>query len=479
MVDYVAENFDRLDGQTRLWHATWYDSTLPHWLLDRLFSTASILATVHASGGPTDDSGPGKAWPAAQARADTFGTTSTPWRACFPELERSVREMQDYNPKAGFVEETGEIHFRGEDIRIWAGDSQGGYPLKSSANTRCRAIGEFLKRLWPDPQIDEFLIREDGRQRRTAGRQAAQHLRYLLSRANTMVGSLYLALSGRREMAREIGDALRRHVPGNLRERAKLSVERLFNGEYFIQHVDLRSTATSVRAGMSGRPAFRSTAGRTRSGWGTSIRKTVESALRRFGGTIGPRTSPRRTPPIRRNAGSPGPARPDCSPAHGPRANTSERTASSIATKSGLASSTRWPGIWSGRACSSRPWRSAAPFTTVTTPRMQPLERSRVRRPLLPRDGRLRRLHRLCGFEYHGPNGHLGFAPRITREDFRAAFTAAEGWGTSRKARKRRSDQTDCRPLGQAAAKNATVRIAGKSDAAKDSRYVGRKTAGS
>jgi hypothetical protein len=36
----------------------------------------------------------------------------------------------------------------------------------------------------------------------------------------------------------------------------------------------------------------------------------------------------------------------------------------------------------------------------------------------------------LCGFEYHGPQGHLGFAPRLTPESFQAAFTAAEGWGT-------------------------------------------------
>jgi non-lysosomal glucosylceramidase len=35
-----------------------------------------------------------------------------------------------------------------------------------------------------------------------------------------------------------------------------------------------------------------------------------------------------------------------------------------------------------------------------------------------------------CGFEYHGPRGHLGFAPRLFPENFRAAFTAAEGWGT-------------------------------------------------
>jgi hypothetical protein len=35
-----------------------------------------------------------------------------------------------------------------------------------------------------------------------------------------------------------------------------------------------------------------------------------------------------------------------------------------------------------------------------------------------------------CGFEYHGPKGHLGFAPKLTPENFRAPFTAAEGWGT-------------------------------------------------
>jgi len=35
-----------------------------------------------------------------------------------------------------------------------------------------------------------------------------------------------------------------------------------------------------------------------------------------------------------------------------------------------------------------------------------------------------------CGFECHGPKGHIGFAPRLTPANFKAPFTAAEGWGT-------------------------------------------------
>ena len=34
-----------------------------------------------------------------------------------------------------------------------------------------------------------------------------------------------------------------------------------------------------------------------------------------------------------------------------------------------------------------------------------------------------------CGYEHHGPKGHLGFAPRLTPEKFRCAFTTAECWG--------------------------------------------------
>ena len=35
-----------------------------------------------------------------------------------------------------------------------------------------------------------------------------------------------------------------------------------------------------------------------------------------------------------------------------------------------------------------------------------------------------------CGFEFHGPKGHMGFAPRLSPERFECAWTGAEGWGS-------------------------------------------------
>jgi len=36
----------------------------------------------------------------------------------------------------------------------------------------------------------------------------------------------------------------------------------------------------------------------------------------------------------------------------------------------------------------------------------------------------------MCGFTYHGPRKEIGFSPRMQAENFKAAFTATEGWGT-------------------------------------------------
>jgi hypothetical protein len=76
----------------------------------------------------------------------------------------------------------------------------------------------------------------------------------------------------------------------------------------------------------------------------------------------------------------------------------------------------------------------------------------------------------VCGFEHHGPKGTIGFSPRLTPEDFRSAFIAAEGWGTFAQKRDDRLQTETLRlDFGQLNLNQMTF------DLAEDSRTTGVK----
>ncbi len=160
----------------------------------------------------------------------------------FPQLERTVRELQDFNPEAGFVEESGMIRFRGNWPEFWCGDAQTGYVLKAYREHQTSSDSAFLQRNWPRiRKATEFLLQQDGDGDGLI--EGQQHNTYDINffGPNPMIGTLYLgALRASEEMARERGendfaDQCRRVYESGRR----LCMQRLFNDEYFVQIVDL------------------------------------------------------------------------------------------------------------------------------------------------------------------------------------------------------------------------------------------------
>lgn len=435
VVDYLGKHYQRLAGQTRLWHRTWYDSSLPYWLLDRLFSTVSILAT-----GTCQWWANGRFW-AWEGVGCCHGTCSHVWNyehamaRLFPELERSVREMQDFNPQAGFVEDTGAVMFRGEDWKMWAGDSQPGTVLKAYREHLMSADDRFLKRNWPRiRKAMEFMIRQDADNDGLV--EGEQHNTYDINfyGPNTMVGSLYLgALRAAGEMAREAGDPQFAEICAAIFDKGrKLSVEKLFNGEYFVQQVDLKKHPKHQYAdGCLADQLFGQ-------GWAHQVglgyvypEDKVRSALQAiwkycWAPDVGPQN---KVHPPQRWFARPGEA--------GLFTCTWPKS-KHLGPESVLYRDEIWTGIeyqvagnmvWDGMLT------EALAICRGVHERYHPARHNpwneiecgdHYSRAMASHGVFLA----LCGFEYHGPRGHLGFNPRLAPEAFQAAFTAAEGWGT-------------------------------------------------
>jgi hypothetical protein len=243
VVRYVAANFARLDSETRLWHRTWYDSTLPHWFLDRTFANTSILATSTCH---RFRDGRFYGWEGVGCCA---GTCTHVWHYAqavarlFPELERILRERVDYAEGIGFDPKTGIISHRAEEPVGPAVDGQAGNILRTYREHQMSADGAFLERLWPRVKASlEYLIRHDpngdglleGAQHNTLDAQWFGVVPWL--------SSLYIAaLSAAAAMAQERNDEAFAERCRRLAESGgKNLVSQLWNDSYsyFIQRPD-------------------------------------------------------------------------------------------------------------------------------------------------------------------------------------------------------------------------------------------------
>ncbi len=155
----VLARLGTLRERTFAWVATWYDSTLPRWLMDRAVLTANTLQTATCQF--LDD---GRFW-AWEGVGCCPGTCNHVWHYAqsiarlFPALERSLREMVDFgialNPDGG-------VRFRGEAGGTIAVDGQAAVVLRTWREHLCSVDDAFLKRVWPGAKRAlEWLMRFD------------------------------------------------------------------------------------------------------------------------------------------------------------------------------------------------------------------------------------------------------------------------------------------------------------------------------
>lgn len=442
VAEYFAIHADSLMLTTRDWVKTWYDSTLPWWLLDRTMANTSTLATTTCYRFKD-----GRFW-AWEGIGCCPGTCTHVWHYAqapgrlFPEVERDQRERVDFGLA---FRENGEIGYRAmlNSAMGPAFDGQCGRILGAFREHLMSAKSDFLHRNWPnirqsiqymmdiDLDLDGIL---EGAQPNTL--DAAWYGKI------SFISSLYLsALKAGELMALEMKDEVFARKCQKILETGAKSIEQLFNGEYFIQLEDPEhQDVIGVGKGCYIDQIF----GQTWAHWlnmGHLFDKEKQlSALRslwryNFVPDVGPFRRHFKAGRWYAMAGDGGLLM--CTwPKGGKRDQWEDQ----------------WQFMYFNECMSGFEWQAAAHmiYESQADPDLLTYGLA-ISRAIHDRyDARLRNPYNeiecsdhyaramasygvfqaITGFHHHGPKGILQFDPKLHPENFKTAFVTAEGWGT-------------------------------------------------
>jgi len=439
IADYVLDNHDRLFSDTYTWHDCYYNSTLPYWLLERVHSTVSNLASDTCQWWKS-----GRFW-TWEGVGCCQGTCTHVWNYAhalarlFPELERAVREIQDLDHA---LHPNGLVSYRGDRNSSYgyAADGQLGTVLKCYREHQMSADNIFLKRNWPRiKKVLAYATQQDPDEDGLIKNEQPNTFDINFYGPNTFVGSLYLAaLRAGEEMAQEMGDAdLARRLRGLFTRGSRESIKLLWNGEYFIQAVDLKKHPEhQYGRGCLSDQLFGQC-------WARQLgldyiypRDYVLKALQ----SIWKYNWFQNTGPYNK-AHKPG--RVFAKPGEAGLFNCtwplSDHLEAGVLYRNEV-----WTGVEyqvAAHMITEGMLTEGLAIVRGVDERYLPLKRNPYNEVECG-DHYVRALASwsvftsLSGYEYHGPKAHLGFSPRITPDHFRSAFTTAEGWGRFSQLRK-------------------------------------------
>ena len=254
--EYLAANFNRLRKETRLFHDAFYDSNLPYWFLDRISSQASTLTSQVCM---WIEDGSFHAYEGAGCCpmncTHVFNYEQT-LAYLFPDLERNMRhtDLKIQQKPDGIILHRTALPLsapRQSPERNWPFvDGHLGTILKSYREYRLSTDRRWLGEMWPniklamdfvikdlDPNSDGVLVNEQWNTYDAA-----------MYGPNTFIGTLYLAaLRAAEEMAKVQGDAESAARYRSIFETGSKRLDSvLWNGEYYVS-IDEKKEAAEIK----------------------------------------------------------------------------------------------------------------------------------------------------------------------------------------------------------------------------------------
>ncbi len=469
---YIQKNSDKLIDSTLLWNKTWYDSTLPEWFLNRVFIPADSLATTvfqrftDLTGDAYND-GRIYGWEGVYLGTGTCTHVLHYEQAMgrlFPNMTRQLREQVDYGLS---YRDDGVIRYRGEHSGAGhhygsehAVDGHCGTILRTYREHTMSPDNSFLKRNYSKIKKSvEVLIAQDKQKTGTADGilEGAQYntLDRVWYGKIPWTSTMYCAaLRAGSEMAADMGDIEFSAACTKIANSGYQNIPvELFNGEYFIQKLDPEKLyAPNVNIGchidqMLGQ-YWVSQAGLPDILPPDKSGRALQSLFKyNFQSDVGPYLDKASIKPVRFYA-LPGEAgtvicsfpKGGADKAPGKVRNEWEKLVIGYFSEcmTGFEYQAAAQMIDEGLVAEGFAIVKAIDERYHASKR-NPYNEVEYGNHYSRAMSSYGCLVSVCGFEYHGPKGVIGFAPRLSPENFKAPFTVAQGWGTYSQTRSGRT----------------------------------------